>query len=72
MDTMTKVKSPTTRLTYVVRNYSDGTLAYRGRFLCNAARALEPGTCYGVGENFIAAEHQCRRQCDAANAQEDA
>ena len=53
-------------LYYVVRNWRDDTFVYIGRFLCNAARSLDPGTCYGKGSALPIAELACREQCAAA------
>ncbi len=51
---------------YVVRNRADGSLVYRGHSMAEAARCLEPGTCYGSGSAMPIAEEACHVQCWAA------
>ncbi len=51
---------------YFIRNWRDDTFVYIGRSLGNAARSLDPGTCYGKGSAIPIAEQACHEQCAAA------
>lgn len=62
---MTPAFAWTMSMFFVVMDYTTGQVLYRGNRLSKCAAALEPGTVYGAGDSFVAAEQQARQRMES-------
>jgi len=51
---------------YTVMRYRSRRVQYDGDSIMMAARALEPGTCYGTGKDPVLARLRCEHSCTTA------